>query len=909
MAVIVGNILQFLIVLFGTFYTFECFYYFKKSNEITKKHLYIRQYIWMFGIHLFCYITMCINTGENRYLLYFVIQAALLGIVITATSIAYPKGNKLLINNMCFLLGMGFVMISRLAPTRIYKQFLIVMLSVLLGFLVPVIMKKVDGLRKLKWIYGAMGLFVLCLVYVMGSVTNGSKLSFSFLGVSFQPSEFVKILFVFFVSACLYQAANLKHIVVAGAFAAMHILILALSRDLGSALIFFAVYVLLVFISSNKKRYLFTGILGAVVCCIVAYQLFSHVRTRVEIWISPWETIDTGGYQIAQSLFALSNGGWFGKGLFLGKPGTIPYVTEDFIFSAMVEELGLVFGIVIILVCLSIFLVIMGSAVKMKDAFYTYVLMGLAILYIFQILLTIGGGTKFIPLTGVTLPLVSYGGSSVLATILTFFLINGCIAKNENKKTLIAKKTEDEMIYVSLFFVAVFLAIIVYTCVYVRGNEVNWSINSYNSRLEMLKKENERGPIYASGGETLAVTRIDEDGLEYRSYPYGSAFSHIVGYESRGYLGTEALANYYLLHSHESLRGQVSNAIYDRKNAGDSVYTTLNVDLQLAAYEALGENNGAVIVTNPSTGEILAMVSKPDFDPNTLKEIWEEIVDDENNSVLLNRATQGLYAPGSTFKIVTTLEYLRENNQDTMSYQYICDGLYESEEGIIRCYHGAKHNTVDLKTSFSESCNASYANMGSGLNEIRLKKTLNGLLFNDSLPLALPSMQSSLVLDSETTDWDMLQYAIGQGDTLMTPMHMNLITQAIANEGLLMEPMILDYVTNNKGILVKDFEADEYKQLMTKEEAEILKEFMQEVVISGTAIGLQSELYTAAGKTGSAEFKESSTDSHAWFTGFAPCENPQICITVLVEEGGSGSRASVPVAKKIMDVYFEGLAD
>ena len=909
MTVIVGKILQFLIVLFGTFYTFECFYYFKKSNEIAKKHLYIRQYIWMFCIHLFCYITMCINTGENRYLLYFIIQAALLGIVITATSIVYPKGNKLLINNMCFLLGMGFVMISRLAPTRIYKQFLIVMLSVLLGFLVPVIMKKVDGLRKLQWIYGAVGLFVLCLVYVMGSVTNGSKLSFSVFGISFQPSEFVKILFVFFVSACLYQAANLKHIVISGIFAATHILILTLSRDLGSALIFFAVYVLLVFISSNKKRYLFAGILGAAICCIVAYQLFSHVRTRVEIWISPWETIDTGGYQIAQSLFALSNGGWFGKGLFLGKPGTIPYVTEDFIFSAMVEELGLVFGIVIILVCLSIFLVIMNSAVKMKDSFYTYVLMGLAILYIFQILLTIGGGTKFIPLTGVTLPLISYGGSSVLATVLTFFLINGCIAKNENKKTLITKKTEEEMTYVSLFFVAIFLTIIAYTCVYVRGNEVNWSINSYNSRLEMLKKENERGPIYAAGGETLAVTRIDPDGLEYRSYPYGNAFSHIVGFESRGYLGTEALANYYLLHSHESLRGQVSNAIYGKKNAGDSVYTTLNVDLQLAAYEALGEKNGAVIVTKPSTGEILAMVSKPDFDPNTLKEIWEGIVEDKDNSVLLNRATQGLYAPGSTFKIITTLEYLRENNQDIVSYHYNCDGLYESEDGVIRCYHGVKHNEVDLKMSFSESCNASFANIGSGLNKNQMKKTLNELEFNARLPLDLTSKKSSLVLDSETTDWDMLQHAIGQGETLMTPMHMNLITQAIANEGLLMEPMILDYVTNNKGILVKDFKTDEYKRFMTEEETEILKDFMREVVISGTATGLQSELYTAAGKTGSAEFKESSTASHAWFTGFAPYDNPEICITVLVEEGGSGSRSSVPIAKKIMDVYFERVAN
>lgn len=908
MAVIIGKILQFLIVLFGTFYTFECFYYFKKNNEIAKKHLYIRQYIWMFCIQLFCYITMCIYTGETKYLLYFIIQSALLGIIITATAIVYPKGNKLLINNMCFLLGVGFVMISRLAPTRIYKQFLIVMLSVLLGFLVPVIMKKVDGLRKLQWIYGAVGLLVLSLVYVMGSVTNGSKLSFSIYGISFQPSEFVKILFVFFISACLYQAACLKNIVIAGFFAAMHILILVLSKDLGSALIFFAVYVLLVFISSNKKRYLMAGIFGAGICCVIAYQLFAHVRTRVEIWISPWETIDAGGYQIAQSLFALSNGGWFGKGLFLGKPGTIPYVTEDFIFSAIVEELGLVFGIVIILVCLSVFLVIMNSAVKMKDSFYAYVLMGLAILYIFQILLTIGGGTKFIPLTGVTLPLVSYGGSSVLATIITFFLINGCIAKNENKKNIMAKKTEDEMIYVSLFFVAVFMIMIAYTCVYVRGNEVEWSINSYNSRLEMLKKQNERGPIYASNGEILAITRYDEDGMEYRSYPYGNVFSHVVGFENRGYMGIESLANYYLLHSHEAIRGQMGNALYGRKNVGDSVYTTLNVELQTIAYDALGDNNGAVIVTEPSTGKILAIVSKPDFNPNTLIEIWEDIVADSDNSVLLNRATQGLYAPGSTFKIITTLEYLRENNNDVDSYSYNCNGFYEAENSIIHCYHGTKHQQVDLKTSFSESCNSSFANMGYHLNKFKLKKTLNDLMFQSKLPLELPTVKSTLLLDDSTTKQDMLQYAIGQGDTLMTPMHINLLTQAIANGGVLMEPMLLEQVTNNRGIVVENFNTKEYKQVMTIEETQILKEFMKEVVDSGTAKGLQSELYTAAGKTGSAEFEEKSKNSHAWFTGFAPYDNPKICVTVLVEEGGSGSRAAVPIAKKIFDVYFERLA-
>ena len=303
------------------------------------------------------------------------------------------------------------------------------------------------------------------------------------------------------------------------------------------------------------------------------------------------------------------------------------------------------------------------------------------------------------------------------------------------------------------------------------------------------------------------------------------------------------------------------------------------------------------------------MVSKPDFDPNTLELVWEDIVADDNNSVLLNRATQGLYAPGSTFKMITTLEYLRENNQDIDEYEFECEGSFELGEDKINCYHGTVHGLVTMEQSFAKSCNSSFANIGSQLEERSFQSTLHDLMFNETLPLMLPSSKSSITLDADTSDGDMLQYAIGQGDILMTPMHVNMITQAIANDGMLMEPQILERVENNQGILVKEFETDEYKRLMTKEEAEILTQFMVEVVKSGTATALNNSYYTVAGKTGSAEFKEGSSDSHAWFTGFAPVQNPEICITVIVEEGGSGSKMAVPIAKKIFDVYFETLAN
>ena len=323
----------------------------------------------------------------------------------------------------------------------------------------------------------------------------------------------------------------------------------------------------------------------------------------------------------------------------------------------------------------------------------------------------------------------------------------------------------------------------------------------------------------------------------------------------------------------------------------------------------MGDNKGAVIVTEPSTGKILAMVSKPDFNPNSLKDIWEDIVIDDENSVLLNRATQGTYAPGSTFKIVTTLEYLKENNNHTEDYTFDCNGRYVSEDDVINCYHKMSHQEVDLEASFAQSCNSSYANIGNSLNIRSFEKTADGLLFNKTLPLELPSAKSRLLLDDDTTKSDMLQYSIGQGDILMTPMHMNLITQAIANDGVLMQPMLLDSVKNKNGIMVKDFKAEKYKTLMNKKEAATLTDFMMEACETGTAKSLKNDFYSVAGKTGSAEFMETSSISHAWFTGFAPADNPKICITVIVEEGGSGSKVAVPVAKKIMDVYFEALAN
>lgn len=453
-------------------------------------------------------------------------------------------------------------------------------------------------------------------------------------------------------------------------------------------------------------------------------------------------------------------------------------------------------------------------------------------------------------------------------------------------------------------FVAVFLCMMGYTCHYAATNRQVLINNSYNGRQELLTAQNRRGTIYAAGGQVLAETQTDENDKETRVYPYENLFAHAVGYASNGKYGIESLSNYYLINSNAKLADKVASEVAGNKYPGDSVVTTLDVDVQEVAFKSLGIYKGAIIVSEPSTGKIIAMVSKPDFDPNEIDVIWKDLLEDKESTVLLNRATQGLYPPGSTFKIVTALEYIRENPETYSQYTYQCSGRFTSGQDTINCYHGSVHGHEDFTKSFAKSCNASFANIGMQLDRNRFGNTLDELLFNEELPAAFAYNKSRLVIDENTSDSDVLQATIGQGTTQITPLHLNMITCAIANKGVLMKPYMVDYVKNNENTVVRQFHPVTYKKLMSEEEAAALTVLMQEVVESGTGTKLSGLSYTAAGKTGSAEFNSVKTDSHAWFTGFAPAEDPQVCVTIIIEGAGSGGDYAVPIAKRIFNAYF-----
>ena len=432
---LIVEISRYLIILLIAIYTYYNFRFFSMKNEEDRNYACSRQLVCMFMLHFLANLLIVLNTKSEELILFYGMQVLFFVCYLSLSKFFYKKISRLLLNNICMLLGTGFIILTRLNPDRAMRQFLIVVVSAVVTWIIPFIIDRVWQLVKLAWLYGILGVLILAFVCVAGNTSFGAQLSLTVGGISVQPSEFVKISFVFFAAARLYRSTKFKDVVITTVIAALHVVILVLSRDLGSALIFFVTYLFMLFVATSNWLYLGAGALSGSAAAVLAYKLFSHVRRRVEAWRDPWADIDDKGYQVTQGLFAMGTGGWFGLGLYQGMPQKIPVVDKDFVFAAISEELGAIYALCLLFICVGCFMQFMIIAVKMQAMFYKLIAFGLGIMYITQVFLTVGGVVKFIPSTGVTLPFVSYGGSSVLATFVLFNIIQGLY---------ILKRTEEE---------------------------------------------------------------------------------------------------------------------------------------------------------------------------------------------------------------------------------------------------------------------------------------------------------------------------------------------------------------------------------------------------------------------------------------------------------------------------------
>ena len=469
------------------------------------------------------------------------------------------------------------------------------------------------------------------------------------------------------------------------------------------------------------------------------------------------------------------------------------------------------------------------------------------------------------------------------------------------------RKHNMELAIAAWIFVLLFL-LLIGRVVWINVFEADDLKNNINNTKADTNSENViRGDIRTLDGTVLATTLVDENGNQTRSYPFDNVFAHVVGYASNGKSGLEAEENYSLLSSHSSLLKQIRAGENGEKVQGDRVIVTLNEKLQQTAYYALGSYRGAVVVMEPDSGKILAMVSKPDFNPNFIGMEWENLVADTSSSALLNRATQGLYPPGSTFKMITSLAYLRAHPSDYSGFSWNCEGVLSQGDVTITCYGNQVHGQEDLAGAFSNSCNTAFAEIGLDLDNADLRKAAEDCLFNHTLPTGMQHSQSVFKLTKDSSSGEQMTTAIGQGDTLVTPLHMALITSAIANGGIMMRPYYVDHIETNDGTIVKQYDPEIYRKVLTPDESGILTDYMKRTAESGTAAALSGNGYTVAGKTGSAEYeKDGATGTHSWFCGFAQTQEPHIVVAVIAEDGGTGSATAVPIAKQILDAFFYG---
>ena len=425
-------------ILLMAFYTYFNFRFFSYKNTDDQRIVCRHQNQAMFLIHLLAFLVIYLKSQNEFVIGFYLAQVIFFICYIGGFRLFYRNVSRLLLNNTSMLLCIGFIIQTRLSITKgqnlAVKQFLVVVAAAGICMVIPFIIDRVWQLVKIPWIYGIGGLILLAVVWIGGSTSYGAQLSLNLGGIAFQPSEFVKITFVFFVAAMFYKSTDFKTVCTVTAVAAAHVLVLVASKDLGGAFIFFITYLFMLFVATSNWAYLGIGALGGSAAAVLAYSLFTHVQIRVEAWLNPWADIDNRGYQITQSLFAIGSGGWFGSGLFQGMPYKIPVVEKDFIFAAVFEEMGGIFAVCMLLICLGCFIQFMMIASRMQAAFYKLIAFGLGIVYIVQVFLTVGGVVKFIPSTGVTLPFVSYGGSSVFSTFILFHVVQGLYILKRNEE-------------------------------------------------------------------------------------------------------------------------------------------------------------------------------------------------------------------------------------------------------------------------------------------------------------------------------------------------------------------------------------------------------------------------------------------------------------------------------------------
>lgn len=457
-------------------------------------------------------------------------------------------------------------------------------------------------------------------------------------------------------------------------------------------------------------------------------------------------------------------------------------------------------------------------------------------------------------------------------------------------------KTEIKRIILVLLAICLFLTgLIAYMSYFQVFKAESIKMNSYNKRLWINEENILRGAIMDRKGTILAYSEKQDDQMR-RFYKYGSLYSHIIGYSYREYgkSGLELTYNNQLLNINENSPIDELINIVAPNTIGNNLTLTIDHGTQEKARSLLNGKKGAIVAMNPSSGEIYAMVSLPDFNVTTLRDDWGTISED-NNSPLLNRATQGLYEPGSSFKVITSATIL---NSPDISKDYDCTGTTTIDGYTFRDYQDGGHGALTLSEALIKSCNTYFTTKSIQLGNDELRKTAEAFMFNKLIPFDLPVKTSSYP-NGNQGDTALAASAIGQGKVLTTPLNMAMVASSIANNGEMVRPILVKEISSTNGKVIKTNRSETLSQALDSLKANVIKEMMIGVVREGTGKNASIKNVQVAGKTGTAE--NSSGKSHAWFIGFAPASDPKIAISVILEEEGStGGTSAAPIARDLI---------
>ena len=880
-------------------------------------------------IVILLFVMLALNQGERLGLTTLGVPLGIFAAFIVAhISIRFlaPDADPAILPVVFALSGIGIAFVTRLAPELALNQVIWLFVGVAAMILILAVSRHMEKLANYKYTLMVLGFALLLspLLPIVGTEIYGSRIWLSIGPLSFQPGELAKVVIVLFLASYLssnremlsvftwrigpFRLPDIRTLAPMLVMWVIVLLIVIFEKDLGSAVVFFFVFLAMLYVATGKKFYLIIGILLMVAGCVGAFMGFTHVQVRVANWLDPFSDPQGDGYQMLQGLFSMADGDLFGVGIGRGLADNIPVVESDFIFAAIAEECGLLGAAGVLLLYLSFAIRGYVTAARAKSDFSSMTSVGLTPTIVLQAFIIVGGVTRLIPLTGLTLPFVSQGGSSLLASFIAvgFLLrcgdeatgvghemanITGAFGANSQLgRVALGKRLTNALIILSVL-IALLVANITVIMVIQAGDYQNMAGNNHTIAKQATVK---RGTISTADGTVLAESVQADNGTYVRQYPAGDLAPQVVGYYSTKYgaAGLESTYNDTLTgEQHYATWLDVLNAQAGITQPGNDIVLSIDSNIQRAAQSALEGYTGACVVIDPKTGAVLAMASSPTYNAGDYEAVLDAAAADDSITSLLNRATQSQYAPGSTFKVVTFATAL-ENNMADENALYDSPGEMEIGNGPVSNFNNNSLGTITLAQALAYSSNTVFAQLGVQMGAQMLVAGADRFGFDEQMPFDLPLAESVMGDPSTMTTWETAWAAVGQPvnsyndnrriGPFATVLEMAMVGCGIANDGTIMHPYLVEGIYNANGQRSFTATPSAFQQAVSAQTAQRVKAVLIDAVEWGTGVYAQIDGITVAGKTGTAETGKPADDS--WFVGFAPAENPQVVVAIVLEQ-------------------------